>query len=62
MDYLNTQAQIRPCGSSWEYCDGICNGCAKSKIITSDTTNQSNWSKIPKQLLDEIRHARNNPQ
>lgn len=33
---------IRPCGSSWEYCDGICNGCTKSKITTSNTTNDKN--------------------
>ena len=30
---------VRRCGSSWEYCDGICVGCPKSKIKTSDTTN-----------------------
>lgn len=38
MNYLNTQAQIRPCGSGWEYCDGICNGCFKRKTINSTTT------------------------
>ena len=29
---------IRYCGSSWEYCDGICNGCAKSKTKVDKTT------------------------
>lgn len=31
-------------------------------MVCTPNTKQSNWSKIPKQLLDEIRHARNNPQ
>lgn len=29
---------IRYCGSSWEYCDGICNGCAKSKTKVDKKT------------------------
>ena len=32
------------------------------KMVCTSNTKQSNWSKIPKHLLDEIRHARNNPQ
>ena len=31
-------------------------------MLCTPNTKQSNWSKISKQLLDEIRHARNNPQ
>ena len=39
MSYLNTQQQIRPCGSSWAYCDGICIGCTRlnMSIVTSTT-------------------------
>lgn len=33
---------IRPCGSSWVYCDGICSDCAKSKTTTSNTTTNTN--------------------
>ena len=28
----------------------------------TQNTKKTNWSNIPQQLLDEIRHARNNPQ
>ena len=35
MKYLNTQGQITPCGSSWEFCHGVCSICHKRKIITS---------------------------
>ena len=31
-------------------------------MVCISNTKQSNWSKISKHLLDEIRHARNNPQ
>lgn len=31
---MDTKIMIRPCGASWEYCDGICNGFVKSKITT----------------------------
>ena len=31
-------------------------------MARTSNTKQSNWSKIPEQLLDKIRHARNNPQ
>lgn len=30
--------RIRRCGCYWEYCDGCCNSCDKSKFYTSDHT------------------------
>jgi len=36
---MDSEPTIRPCGSSWEYCDGICTGCAKSKTLVSNTSN-----------------------
>lgn len=35
---LDSKSIIRPCGSSWEYCDGICNGCSKYKTKDSNRT------------------------
>ena len=36
---MSCKQVVRPCGSSWEYCNGICTGCVKSKIKTSNITN-----------------------
>lgn len=30
--------RIRRCGCYWEYCNGCCNSCDKSKFYTSDHT------------------------
>ena len=48
---MDTKIMIRPCGASWEYCDGICNGCVKSKITTSNKTNDKN--EIPLDLQSD---------
>lgn len=50
--------RIRRCGCYWEYCNGCCNSCNKSKIYTSDhTTMLENGtycsdSTAPKAFLD----------
>ena len=39
---MDSKSTIRPCGSTWEYCDGVCAGCAKSRITTSNKTDDKN--------------------
>ena len=31
---------LRPCGSSWAYCDGNCKECADNTLLTYSTTTE----------------------
>ena len=42
--------------------DNFCSNCGVMFFGIKNAPSQSNWDSIPKQLLDEIRHSRTNPQ
>ena len=38
IDEAPGEFRVRRCGCYWEYCNGCCNSCNKSKFYTSDHT------------------------